>query len=37
MGVLIQYVVNFVSYNIIWSKYKYVSEIKIDLIMVNKS
>ena len=37
MGVLILYIVNIGSYNIIWSKYKYVSEIKKDLIMVNKS
>ena len=37
MGVLMQYVVNIGSYNIIWSKYKYVSEIKKELIMVNKS
>ena len=37
MGVLILYVVYIGLYNIIWSKYKYVSEIKIDLSMVNKS
>ena len=37
MGVLILYVIKLGSYNIICSKYKYVSEIKKDLIMVNKS
>ena len=37
MGVLTLYVVYIGLYNIICSKYKYVSEIKIDLIMVNKS
>ena len=37
MGVLMQYIIYIGLYNIIWSKYKYVSEIKIDLSMVNKS
>ena len=37
MGVLILNIIYIGSYNIIWSKYKYVSEIKKDLIMVNKS